>query len=154
MGMQCLATSYVVMMPDGLITDYCVELPKEPSWALLRSIVEPHLGGALMQPVCVLNPSKTDKFLSMFIDESALLKGLPRNEEASAYYHAAYLFDDPNVDIGKLPWVAGAAVLFNRCILPECGEEARVRQNQIAMHSPTQPGMNNHGSGQSDEPIN
>jgi hypothetical protein len=52
----------------------------------------------------------------MFVDETGVLKGLPRNEAATAIYRANWLKQHPEQDPEALPHIAGTAVVTGRRI--------------------------------------
>lgn len=109
---KTIPTVISVLRPDGASSNETVQLPMEPTLAELKAVVMPLLPGAeYMERVHVLhNGTATD----MFVDEMSQLKGLPRNERATAIYRAAWLQRYPYDDPESLPDIAGTAVLFER----------------------------------------
>jgi hypothetical protein len=49
----------------------------------------------------------------LFVDAAAVPKDLPRNERATAIYRLHFLSLNPGVDPESLPYMPGAAVLFD-----------------------------------------
>ena len=48
----------------------------------------------------------------MFVNETGIVKKLPRNDEATRLYRANWLKRHPKDDPESLPYIAGAAVVF------------------------------------------
>lgn len=86
--------------------DLAVEFPD--SYAGLRGVIEPLLDGQEMEHVTVLYE---DQRRDMFVDGRGMLKGLARNETATAIYRANWLKHHPG-NPEALEWIAGTAVLF------------------------------------------
>jgi len=113
-----ILTTYHIIKPGQTFEESAVEvreLPREPGYDLLRTIIEPHLDGKRLEHVSVLFNRRA---LDMFVDETGLLDGLPRNETATAIYRAANLAGrssaPPVADPEMLNFIAGTAVLFMR----------------------------------------
>jgi hypothetical protein len=92
-------------------------MEKKPAHDELRSLVEPHLGGARLMHIQVLCPL-LGAWTDMFIDDMGALKRLPRNDAATKIYRNGFLSKRPDDDPEKLPYIAGPAVVFLR---PVCG---------------------------------
>lgn len=107
-----MLTKYTVLRSDGAREEFSVELPKEPGYERLKEIVEPHLDGNLMERVRVLRDD--GEYTDMFVDDAGLLKGLPRNEEATRIYRNNWLVQHPGTDPETLSPIVGTAVLFDR----------------------------------------
>lgn len=88
-----------------------VEWPTEPGFDAINKLVQPLIGGGHIEHVSVLHDGKRR---DMFVDEEGRLKGLPRNERATAIYRTAWLSHNPGRDADDLPHIAGPAVLFTR----------------------------------------
>lgn len=110
--MDQVTTTYTILRADGSSEEHTVELPLAPSLDQLRAIILPVLGkGNWPQRVAVLhNARRTD----MFVDEDGLLRGLPRNEAATAIYRANWLAMHPGTEPESLAYVVGDVVLFSR----------------------------------------
>jgi hypothetical protein len=113
-----LRTRYRVIAPGERVpaVEGLVEWPR-PTLDALRALVMPILGGAEMEHVLVLADFSGNGELvarDMFVDEMGVLKGLAENPLATAIYRAAWLRHDPYCDPETLPWIAGAAVLFEQ----------------------------------------
>jgi hypothetical protein len=110
-----LPTKYRVFTEAGTVTDHEILMEKKPVYEDLRSVVEPHLGGARLMHVRVLCP-EIGHWTDMFIDDMGALKRLPRNEAATKLYRNGFLSKSPNEDPEKLPYIAGPAVVFSRSV--------------------------------------
>jgi hypothetical protein len=119
------ATEYRILYYDGRVVSREIELPPadaqralKPSdnqrerWALVRGIAQDVIG--LGNEIEHVNVWHTGKYLDMFVDETGVLKALPRNEQATTIYRANVLAHEPETvgDIEELPFIAGDAVLF------------------------------------------
>ncbi len=105
-------TSYTLFLPDGTEIDGVVDLDAEPSFQALDAFMRPFLDGAELEHVTVWHEGA---YTDMFVDEIGLLKGLPRNDKATAIYRASWLtHQDPDADPETLAFIAGPAVLFHR----------------------------------------
>lgn len=85
-----------------------VELEYDPGFDALSDLINPIVGGNL-EHVSVLY---TDKRRDMFVHDSGLIDGLPRNDAATAIYRANWLKRYPKADPETLHIIAGTAVLF------------------------------------------
>lgn len=88
-----------------------VEMATDPGYYALKAIIEPLLDGAHMEHVTVLFEGRRG---DMFVDEEGQLKGLPRNDAATAIYRAAYLSRQPKADPESMPDIVGTAIVFDR----------------------------------------
>lgn len=91
-----------------------VRLPDKPSLKELHAFLDPYFvregetKARYFEHVSVLfNGERAD----MFVDETGVNDGLPRNEAATAIYRAAWLRSHPDVDPESLPHIAGIAVI-------------------------------------------
>jgi hypothetical protein len=105
-------TDYTIIRANGDEETHTVQLPAEPDYFQLKAIVQPIIGERNdFEHVAVLhNNQRTD----MFVDEMGQLKGLPRNDRATAIYRHNWLTQHPGTDPNTLPWIVGTAVLFAR----------------------------------------
>jgi len=110
-----IPTKYRVFSEAGTFADHEVLMEERPRYDDLRSLVEPHLGGARLMHVRVLCPF-TGEWTDMFVDEMGALRRLPRNDTATRIYRNGFLSKRPDDDPEKLPYIAGAAVVFLRPI--------------------------------------
>ena len=112
MPTTALATGYRVIMPgDGASRDQSIDWPREPGYDKLKALIEPLIGGGRLEHVSVLHDGKRR---DMFVDDKGRMKGLPRNDRATAIYRTNWLTQHPEVDPETLPFIAGPAVLFMR----------------------------------------
>lgn len=82
-----------------------------PSYKALSAVLDPLFFKRPWEHVSVLfEGRRTD----MFVDESGVLDGLPRNEAATAIYRANWLSQYPHADPESLPHIAGLAVVFEK----------------------------------------
>lgn len=95
---------FQVLLPDGTVQHSGVEMSAPPTLQQLRNAVEPILRAPMMHLAVELG--------SMFVDDIAFTKGLPRNEQATAVYRAATLHAMPGILAETLPFISGPAVLF------------------------------------------
>jgi hypothetical protein len=103
-----------VLGVDGTVTEGTVTMSDPPAYAELKRVVEQHISGD-MEHVYVWNDRAPNARGDMFCDEVGQLKGLPRNEAATAMYRRAWVQatgDDPET----LPWIAGPAVVFDEVV--------------------------------------
>lgn len=108
---HALPTRYRVLPDVGDATDHSINWPREPHSDLINELCRPLIGGGFIERVAVLHDGAP---MDMVVDEQGHMKGLPRNEQATAIYRAASLRRDPDLDPETLPWIAGPAVLFLR----------------------------------------
>jgi hypothetical protein len=100
-----------VLNVDGTVIEGTAVMTDPPTYQELKRVVEAHIQGD-MEHVYVWNDRAEDHRGDMFCDEVGQLKGLPRNELATAMYRRAWIQatgDDPET----LPWIAGTAVVFD-----------------------------------------
>lgn len=83
-----MKTTYTVLRPDGAQVDGEVDWPQEPGYDRISSVVRPLLDGADLEHVSVLFQNRPH---DMFVDEEGLIKGLMRNEAATAVYRRNWL---------------------------------------------------------------
>jgi hypothetical protein len=108
-----IPTKYRVFSEAGTFADHEILMDEKPSYDDLRSLVEPHLGGARLMHVRVLCPL-LGAWTDMFVDEMGALRRLPRNDDATRIYRNGFLSKRPDDDPEKLPYIAGTAVVFLR----------------------------------------
>jgi hypothetical protein len=122
-----------VLTVEGETSVNVVDLPEFPTRAELRLVVEPHLSGMAMHHVQVLAPAgeweraRERDTVDLFYGETAVLRRLPVNEEATRFYRAAHLLLHPDDDPDGLPHIAGPAVLFLRRVIPVAAESLPAR---------------------------
>jgi hypothetical protein len=114
-------TTYTIYHPDGSVSAGEVAWPENPSYELIRLLVEPIIGGPL-ERVRVLNPKSVEAdeltaedYLDMFVDEMGHPRRKPRNDAATAIYRANWLRAEGG-DPEDLHWIAGTAIVFDRQI--------------------------------------
>lgn len=105
-------TEYTIIRANGDEEVHSVQLPAEPDFFQLKAIIQPIIGERNdFEHVGVLhNDVRTD----MFVDEMGRLKGLPRNERATAIYRHNWLSKHPDTNPELMPAIVGTAVLFAR----------------------------------------
>lgn len=115
-----METKILIMRPDEPHETQTVELPRKPTYAQLKAVIEPLLNGAPMEHVSVLADFKGGldfKPADMFVDEMAhVRKGVPpvMNGAATVIYRRASILRSPGIDPDSLPWIGGTALLFHR----------------------------------------
>jgi hypothetical protein len=122
-----METVFNVLSVDGEAGANVVDLPEFPTRDELRLVVEPYLSGMAMHHVRVLSPPRSKlshESLDLFCGETAVLRRLPVNREATRLYRAAHLLFHPDDDPDALPHIAGPAVLFLRRVIPVAGDDA------------------------------
>lgn len=106
------ATGYRVIAPgDGAVKEVTIDWPSEPGFDVINKLVKPLIGGGNIEHVSVLHDGKRR---DMFVDDEGQLKGLPRNDRATAIYRTNWLTRNPGTDPESMPCIAGTAVLFTR----------------------------------------
>jgi hypothetical protein len=110
-----IPTTYRVITESGTVADHEILMERKPLYEDLRSLVEPHLGGARLMHVRVLCPH-LGQWTDMFVDEMGALRRLPRNDAATKIYRNGHLSRRPDDDPETLPYIAGTAVVFLRPI--------------------------------------
>jgi len=88
-----------------------IDLPEDPGYRRLKKIIVPLLDGADLEHVAFLFEGRP---ADMFVDETSKIKGLPRNDEATAIYRANWLSRHPQADPESLADIAGTAIVFDR----------------------------------------
>lgn len=107
-----METTYRILRVDGTEQSVTVSLPESPCYETLSAIVKPVIGlKTNFERVAVLFDGRA---CDMFVDENGHLKGLARNEAATAIYRANWLSRHPGTDPESLDFIAGPAVLFTR----------------------------------------
>lgn len=116
-----IATKFLIMRSDLPHETQTIELPRDPGYIALRNIIAPLLNKGNLEHVSVLadfHGETNYKPLDMFVDDSGLIKGLPRNEAATLIYRRANLMGRsaaPKVaDPEQLSYICGTAILFSR----------------------------------------
>lgn len=106
------ATEFTIIRANGDEETRSAELPADPDYFQLKALINPIIGERNdFERVAVLHK---DKAVDMFVDENGQLKGLPRNERATAIYRNNYLKQNPGTNPETLPWIVGPAVVFSR----------------------------------------
>lgn len=104
-----ITTSYRIIRCNGETEDRTIEWPAEPGFRAIAALIRPILDGADPEHVAVLYQGKRR---DMFVDEIGLVKGLPRNNIATAIYRNNWLTRHPGTEPESLNFIAGTAVLF------------------------------------------
>lgn len=81
-----------------------------PGYEQLAALINPIVGGELEHVSVLWNDRPAD----MFVHETGVLEGLPRNVEATAIYRANWLKLHPRWNPEALNWIAGTAVVFEQ----------------------------------------
>ena len=131
-----MKTIFKMLSADGGVREQAMELEEYPTMAVLRTIVQPYLAGATMYHIRILDPANSRDSVDMFVDETALLKGLPLNAEATKLYRAAHLLFHPNDDPDELPIVCGAAAVFTRRVVRGSATPDSLRASSRGANSP------------------
>lgn len=104
------ACAMTVLYPDGRSEHVAVSRPRNLSE--LRRVVAPLLPDAAeIERVFVQSP-RCGRKTTMAVDEMAVLKGLPCNQQATELYRATWIAEHPGETPDALPCIAGTAVLF------------------------------------------
>jgi hypothetical protein len=112
-----MKTRILIMRPDQPHETREVELPdnRKALLADLHALLDPLVGG-YFEHVRVFSDFEGGtkyRYLDMFVHETGVLDGLPRNEAATVIYRRNALLHEPGVyDAESLPFIAGPAVLF------------------------------------------
>ena len=101
----------VFPVDDSAVKTGRIEWPSEPGFVRINKLVQPLIGGGHIEHVSVLHDGARR---DMFVDEEGRLKGMPRNERATAIYRTNWMTRHPDADPETLPHIAGVAVLFTR----------------------------------------
>jgi hypothetical protein len=105
-------TEYTIIRANGDEEVRSAELPEVPDYFQVKAVVQPLIGEHNdFEHVAVLHDAKA---ADMFVDENGHMKGLPRNERATAIYRHNWLKQHPGTNPETLPWIVGTAVLFSR----------------------------------------
>lgn len=96
---------------DSPVKTGSVEWGNEPGLDAIKRLVTPLIGGGHIEHVAVLHDGKRR---DMFVDDEGRVKGMPRNDRATAIYRTNWITRHPDCDPETLPWIAGPAVLFTR----------------------------------------
>lgn len=103
-------TDYRIIPPgDGPEINGSVDWPKDPGFGLINALVQPLISCDNIEHVTVLHDGAR---CDMFVDDIGRLKGLPRNDRATAIYRNNQMTRHPDTDPESMPFVAGIAVLF------------------------------------------
>jgi len=97
---KLIPTTYTIFMPNdkaGEHKKFTVNWPKEPTLAMLHTVLDPVFGKDWFEHVYTMDDRR-----SMFVDENGLLKHLPLNAHVSYQY-----YNGP---------IVGPAVVFDRCV--------------------------------------
>lgn len=109
-----METAFTIIHADGTEEQRTVDLPSIPDYEQIKAVVEPIIGaGVYFERINVLHDGR---YTDMFVDEEGLLKGLPRNEKATAIYRANWLAQRPGTPPEAIAFTVGTAVLFSRRI--------------------------------------
>jgi hypothetical protein len=117
--MQTISTRVLVMTPDAPNERRAFELPERPDYHEINKLMQLLIGCEHCEHVSVLadfNGGIDFRRADMFVDELGHQKRLPRNENATAIYRRNALLHQGEKDAESLPWIAGAAVLFQRIV--------------------------------------
>jgi hypothetical protein len=117
-----MQTDFTVYRPGQPAEPHSADLPEEPGYDRLKTLVTPFLDGACLEHVTVLRPgsetkakvTRDDDYLDMFVDEEGTLKRLPVNDDATRIYRANWLRAYPGTPPDTLAEIYGPAVLFHR----------------------------------------
>lgn len=110
-----METLYIILRADGSSERGSVNWPEAPGYELIRDLVEPILGADCnMEHVYILGDMRERQ--DMFVDEIGLWKHLSRNAEATRLYRQATLTQHPHLPPESLPYIVGAAVVFDRIV--------------------------------------
>lgn len=116
-----MKTRILIMRPDQSHETREVDLPADPGYERLRTIIAPLLDKGTLEHVSVLadfDGGKKYQPLDMFVDDCGLLKNLPRNEAATIIYRRANQLGRSGIakaaDPEMLSFICGPAVLFDR----------------------------------------
>lgn len=101
----------VIPTDDSAVTTGSVDWPAKPGFDAINKIVQPLIGGGHIEHVTVLHDGQRR---DMFVDEEGRIKGMTRNERATAIYRTAWLSRNPGKSADDLPFIAGPAVLFTK----------------------------------------
>lgn len=110
-----MQTEYTLYRVDGSVETFCADLPAEPEYDELASVIATALD---LEPLefehvyILLNGEPGD----MFVHERGKLIGLPRNEAATRIYRANTLAREPGTDPEHLDYIVGPAIVFSRRI--------------------------------------
>lgn len=106
-------TQFTILRADGSEEVRNTRMHDKPGYMVLQLLVKQYLTCEYAERVRVLHDGQA---VDMFVDESGLDKGLPRNEKATTIYRNNVMTHEPGTDPESLPWVVGDAVLFSRSV--------------------------------------
>lgn len=128
-----MLTKWKLIRPDGVISYFQNDMPKDPGYDMLRSIISPLIERGQIEQVYVWADYEHDglkqsrqghqldwnfKALDMFVNENGFSQKLKRNEIATTIYRRATMEGrnsrPPPNDPEKLDFIVGPAVLFSR----------------------------------------
>jgi hypothetical protein len=113
-----MITGYTIIRPDGTEEQHHCDLAEKPFYLEVKNLVEPLLGGELLERERVWYQGKaTDMFYASLGRNTTVKRGpLPRNEKATAIYLDRWPQLHPLDDPESMRYVAGNAVIFHRPI--------------------------------------
>ena len=104
-----------IFYADGRTESIEADIPQTPGYDNLKTILDPIFGALSWEHVTVLHDNR---IMDMFVDECGHLKGMPRNEAATAIYRNATMSGRTGMGIPSdpemLPFIVGTAVLFDQ----------------------------------------
>lgn len=106
-----MLTSYTVYRVGRDPETAEADIPEQPGYDALKSIIVPLLDGAPLEHVTVLHEGDRR---DMFVDECGAINGLPRNDAATAIYRNNWLTQHPSTNPEDMPAIYGTAILFSR----------------------------------------
>lgn len=112
-----MLTRLLIMRPDQPHETREVDLPDDPGYDRLKSLLQQLLDGAHLERIAVLADFAGGldyRWSDMFVDSDGLLKELPRNEAATGIYRRAALQHEPRLHPESLSFIAGPAILLSR----------------------------------------
>lgn len=115
---RLIKTRFRVMTPqaDRGAVESEVMWPRVPGYGVLTAAVEPILNGNLEHVTVLADYDGGTNYvrLDMFVHETGVVDGLPRNEAATTIYRRNWLLQHPGTDPESMPFIAGVAILFDR----------------------------------------
>jgi len=109
-----METFYTILRADGTQERGCVDWPLTPDYKQILDLVSLHLGTDQMEHVFIFGDKNL--YQDMFVDEIGHWKNLTRNEEATRLYRRNTLQHKPGTDPERMPYIVGAAVVFDRIV--------------------------------------
>ncbi len=107
-------TVYHVLRYDGSRETRRVDWPEFPGYLLIKSLIEPIVGGRLEHVTVLYENRRADMFVNEY--GHRFIPPLPRNWAATAIYRTNWLEQHASCEPEELPTIAGTAVLFERII--------------------------------------